>query len=128
MVKAAEIGSLEEAMRAIEILDQKTIDKIAAGEVVERPALRWSGAAEMPLTPESNGNYGVEIKEGGISIRITDNGCGITKDQVRLVFLRHATSKIRNVEDLADRIPGVQGRGSVQHFGRLTGGAHHQDP
>lgn len=87
-------------MRAIEILDQKTIDKIAAGEVVERPASVVKELVENAIDARATA-ITVEIKEGGISfIRITDNGCGITKDQVRLAFLRHATSKIRNVEDL----------------------------
>ena len=87
-------------MREIQVLDQKTIDKIAAGEVVERPASVVKELAENAIDAGATA-VTVEIKEGGISfIRITDNGSGIPSDQVRLAFLRHATSKIRRVEDL----------------------------
>ncbi len=87
-------------MRKIEILDQKTIDKIAAGEVVERPASVVKELVENAMDAGATA-VTVEIKDGGISfIRITDNGCGIPADQVRMAFLRHATSKIRSVEDL----------------------------
>ena len=87
-------------MREIQVLDQKTIDKIAAGEVVERPASVVKELAENAIDAGATA-VTVEIKEGGISfIRITDNGSGIPSDQVRLAFLRHATSKIRKVEDL----------------------------
>lgn len=87
-------------MRKIEILDQKTIDKIAAGEVVERPASVVKELVENAMDAGATA-VTVEIKDGGTSfIRITDNGCGIPADQVRMAFLRHATSKIRSVEDL----------------------------
>lgn len=87
-------------MPNIEILDQQTIDKIAAGEVIERPASVVKELVENAIDAGA-GAVTVEIKEGGISfIRITDNGCGIEKEQVPLAFLRHSTSKIRRVEDL----------------------------
>ena len=87
-------------MPNIEILDQQTIDKIAAGEVIDRPSSVVKELVENAIDARASA-ITVEIKEGGISfIRITDNGCGIDADQVSLAFLRHSTSKIRNVEDL----------------------------
>lgn len=87
-------------MPNIEVLDQQTIDKIAAGEVIERPASVVKELVENAIDAKSTA-ITVEIKEGGISfIRITDNGWGIEKEQVPLAFLRHSTSKIRSVEDL----------------------------
>lgn len=87
-------------MPNIEILDQQTIDKIAAGEVIERPASVVKELVENSIDARASA-ITVEIKEGGISfIRITDNGCGIEGKQVPLAFLRHSTSKIRSVEDL----------------------------
>ena len=87
-------------MNQITLLSQDTIDKIAAGEVVERPASIVKELVENAVDAGANA-VTVEIKEGGISlIRITDNGSGIPKEQVQVAFLRHATSKIRKVEDL----------------------------
>lgn len=87
-------------MPNIEILDQQTIDKIAAGEVIERPSSVVKELVENAIDAKSSA-ITVEIKEGGISfIRVTDNGCGIEKEQVPLAFQRHSTSKIRSVEDL----------------------------
>ena len=88
-------------MNRIELLDQITIDKIAAGEVVERPASVAKELIENSIDAGASA-ITVEIKNGGIDfLRITDNGCGIASDQVRTAFLRHATSKIRNIRDLA---------------------------
>lgn len=87
-------------MANIQVLDQITIDKIAAGEVIERPASIVKELVENAIDAGSTA-VTVEIKEGGISfIRITDNGCGIKGEEVPLAFLRHSTSKIRSVEDL----------------------------
>ena len=85
--------------RQISVLDQSTIDKIAAGEVVERPSSVVKELVENAIDAGASA-ITVEIKEGGTTfIRITDNGTGIEKEQVPLAFLRHATSKIRKVED-----------------------------
>lgn len=87
-------------MPNIAILNQETIDKIAAGEVVERPCSVVKELVENAIDAGSTA-ITVEIKEGGISfIRITDNGCGIERDQVTVAFYRHSTSKIRSAEDL----------------------------
>ena len=87
-------------IQKIEVLDQTTIDKIAAGEVVERPASVVKELVENALDANATA-ITVVIKDGGISlIRITDNGSGIPADQVRTAFLRHATSKLRTVEEL----------------------------
>lgn len=84
----------------IQVLDQHTIDKIAAGEVVERPASVVKELVENAIDSGANA-ITIEIKEGGISfIRITDNGCGIPAEEVETAFLRHATSKITSIEDL----------------------------
>ena len=90
----------EATMPEIMLLNQETIDKIAAGEVVERPSSVVKELVENAIDAKATA-ITVEIKEGGISfIRITDNGCGIEKKQVPIAFLRHSTSKIRSVEDL----------------------------
>lgn len=87
-------------MKQISLLSQETIDKIAAGEVVERPASIVKELVENAVDAGANA-VTVEIKDGGTSlIRITDNGSGIPREQVQVAFLRHATSKIRSVEDL----------------------------
>ncbi len=87
-------------MSKIQILDSATIDKIAAGEVVERPSSVVKELVENAIDAGAT-SVTVEIKDGGISfIRVTDNGNGIPATQVKDAFLRHATSKIRSVEDL----------------------------
>ena len=88
-------------MSKIQVLDPVTIDKIAAGEVVERPASIVKELAENAIDAGATA-ITVEIEDGGISyIRIADNGCGIDHAEVPAAFLRHATSKIRSAEDLA---------------------------
>ena len=87
-------------MPEIQLLDEATIEKIAAGEVVERPSSVVKELVENAIDAKAS-SITVEIKEGGTTfLRITDNGCGIEKEQVRLAFLRHSTSKIRSLEDL----------------------------
>ncbi len=88
-------------MARIQVLDQITIDKIAAGEVIERPAAVVKELVENAIDAEST-SIVIEIKEGGIAfIRITDNGKGIHKDDISNAFLRHATSKIQGIDDLS---------------------------
>ena len=87
-------------MGQIAVLDKHTIDQIAAGEVVERPASVVKELVENAIDAGSTA-ITVEIRQGGIAfIRITDNGCGIPKEQIATAFLRHATSKITSVKDL----------------------------
>lgn len=87
-------------MSKIALLNQETIDKIAAGEVIERPSSVVKELVENAIDAGASA-ITVEIKEGGTSfIRITDNGCGIEHDEVPLAFLRHSTSKIKSAEDL----------------------------
>ena len=87
-------------MSVIHVLDSETIDKIAAGEVVERPSSVVKELVENAVDAGATA-ITVEIKDGGISfLRVTDNGAGIEKDQIRNAFLRHATSKIENAHDL----------------------------
>lgn len=87
-------------LQKIQLLDQKTINKIAAGEVVESPKSVVKELTENAMDAGAS-TVTVEIKEGGISyIRVTDNGCGIPKAQVKEAFLRHATSKLSQIEDL----------------------------
>lgn len=87
-------------MRKIAVLDQNTIDKIAAGEVVERPSSVVKELVENAIDAGATA-VTVEITDGGKKlIRITDNGSGMEAEQIPLAFLRHATSKIEKVEDL----------------------------
>lgn len=87
-------------MQSIKLLDTKTINKIAAGEVVESPKSVVKELVENAIDAGAT-SVTVEIKEGGISyIRISDNGGGIPKEQVKTAFLRHATSKMSQIEDL----------------------------
>lgn len=87
-------------MPNIHVLDQSTINKIAAGEVIERPASVVKELLENAVDAKATA-VTVEIRDGGISfIRVTDNGCGIPREELPLAFLRHSTSKIQSVEDL----------------------------
>ena len=87
-------------MPIINVLDQQTINQIAAGEVIERPASVVKELVENAVDAGASA-VTVEIKDGGISfIRVTDNGCGIEKNQVPVAFLRHSTSKIKSALDL----------------------------
>ena len=89
-------------MNKIHLLENNLIDKIAAGEVVERPASVVKELLENSIDAGATA-LTVEIREGGISfIRITDNGRGIPKDEIRTAFMRHATSKLNTFEDLED--------------------------
>ena len=91
---------MEGALRKIAVLDQNTIDKIAAGEVVERPSSVVKELVENAIDAGATA-VTVEITDGGKKlIRITDNGSGMESEQIPLAFLRHATSKIEKVEDL----------------------------
>ena len=87
-------------MSSINVLDDKTINMIAAGEVVERPVNVVKELVENAIDAGSC-NISIEIKGGGAEyIRVTDNGCGIERESIPLAFCRHATSKIRSIEDL----------------------------
>ena len=86
--------------QSIELLSRETIDQIAAGEVVERPASVVKELTENAIDAGADA-VTIEIREGGKRlIRVTDNGSGIPSDQIRKAFLRHATSKIRTADDL----------------------------
>lgn len=88
----------------INVLDSQTIDKIAAGEVVEKPASVVKELVENAIDSGADA-VTVEIKEGGTAfIRVTDNGGGIERSQIRNAFLRHATSKISSADDLTDLV------------------------
>lgn len=88
----------------INVLDSQTIDKIAAGEVVEKPASVVKELVENAIDSGADA-ITVEIKEGGTAfIRVTDNGGGIERSQIRNAFLRHATSKITSADDLTDLV------------------------
>lgn len=113
-------------MATIHVLDETTINKIAAGEVVERPASVIKELIENSIDASAT-TIKVEIGDGGVAyMRITDNGIGMTEEDARLAILRHATSKIQQVEDLFD-IASLGFRGealasiaSVSHFSLTT--------
>ena len=85
----------------INILDKNTINQIAAGEVIDRPASIIKELVENSIDAGAT-SISVEIRGGGIDlIRITDNGFGINRDDVKVAFVRHSTSKISNAEDLS---------------------------
>lgn len=87
-------------MKEIKLLSEETIDKIAAGEVIEKPSSVVKELVENSIDAGAT-SITVEIKDGGINfIRITDNGCGIPKEQIKTAFLRHATSKIETASDI----------------------------
>ena len=115
-------------MPHIELLDQITIDKIAAGEVIERPASVVKELVENAIDAGSTA-VTVEIEEGGISlIRITDNGCGIAKQDVENAFLRHSTSKIRSCRGSDTFVfSWVPRRSVVEYFGSCKSGTDHKD-
>ena len=99
-------------MGNIVLLDDLTINKIAAGEVIERPASVVKEVVENSIDAGAN-NISIEIKNGGISyIRITDNGKGFEPDDMEIAFERHATSKIRTAEDL-DKVKSMGFRGEA---------------
>ena len=91
---------MPQARPSIQILDKKISELIAAGEVVERPASVVKELLENAVDAGATA-ITVEIKQGGIRyIRVTDNGCGIPKNEIKIAFFRHATSKIKNEQDL----------------------------
>lgn len=99
-------------MGSIIILDENTANKIAAGEVIERPASVIKELVENSIDAGS-GSISIEIKNGGISyIKVSDNGCGMAADDVEIAFERHSTSKIRNADDL-DTISSMGFRGEA---------------
>ena len=96
----------------IRLLDKNVVDKIAAGEVIERPSSVVKELLENSIDAGAK-DITVEIKDGGTTfIRVTDNGCGIPKEEVKTAYMRHATSKIENEEDLS-RISSLGFRGEA---------------
>ncbi|MBQ1308838.1 MAG: ATP-binding protein, partial [Ruminococcus sp.] len=117
-------------MGVINVLDKHVAELIAAGEVVERPASVIKELVENAIDAGAK-HITVEIKNGGCTfMRVTDDGCGIAKDDVRVAFLRHATSKVREEDDL-DRIATLGFRGealaSIAAVSRLQLITRHKD-
>ncbi len=110
---------------AIRILDKQTVNKIAAGEVVERPVSVVKELVENAIDAKAS-NIAIEIKNGGISyIRVTDNGCGIDKAEIKLAFMPHATSKLPsddmfNIRTLGFRGEALSSIASVSHVEMVT--------
>ena len=102
-------------MAKINILDFQVANMIAAGEVVDRPASVVKELVENSIDAGATA-VDVEIRRGGVSyIRVTDNGCGMSREDAELCFLRHATSKIKEAKDL-DGIRTLGFRGEVLRF------------
>lgn len=115
-------------MAEIQLLDQKTIDNIAAGEVIERPASVVKELVENAIDAKATA-VTVEIRDGGMTLmRVTDNGCGIPKEEVRI-----SVSAPRDEQDThrggpgIRLIPGIPRRGTLKHQRGRTGGSHHQN-
>lgn len=107
-------------MPKIHVLDSDIANKIAAGEVVERPGSVVKELVENAMDAGA-GNITVEIRNGGITyIRVTDDGSGMSREDARCCFLRHATSKIQNIADLyAIETLGFRGEALGRHFSRF---------
>lgn len=111
---------------AIRPLDPQVIGQIAAGEVVERPALAVKELVENSIDAGATA-VSVEIRDGGLSyFRVTDNGCGIVRGEIRMAFARHATSKLRTAEELrAIHTLGFRGEALGLHCGGGACGVDH---
>ena len=108
-------------MPEIQLLDQATINQIAAGEVIDRPSSVVKELLENAIDAKASA-ITIEIKEGGIAMmRVTDNGGGIDRDDIKTAFVRHATSKIETAMDLMTvGFTGVQRRGFVKYCLRFS--------
>lgn len=108
-------------MGKIQVLDGETINKIAAGEVVERPSSVVKELVENAIDAGATA-ITAEIQDGGTSlIRITDNGGGMEKEDISMAFLRHSTSKIRKADDLRPSPPLVPRRSAFQYLCGISG-------
>lgn len=115
-------------MAEIAVLDKQTIDKIAAGEVVERPASVVKELVENAVDAKATA-ITVEIREGGISLmRITDNGCGIENSQVATAFFAPCDKQNPKCQRFAyDWLSGLSRGGAFEHFRSGTGGDYYKD-